>query len=180
MGPFMSCRTFPLFPASVLALALLSGCSPSPDQAPSNDEGALTTTIRDDNAILPDDGNGASSANGGAMTADGPENTDRIPRALRGRWGLVPGDCREGTGDDKGLLVIGATRLRFYESVGNLRDIVEWAPGRLHATFAFTGEGQSWTREMTLDRGDDGTLTRHDFGRDAEPGPMTYTRCPAS
>lgn len=168
--------------APVLAVLLLAGCSSEPDQPPEgNARGAnsLTVPIRDDEAILPDAGNGASAANGGTETADGRESPDRIPRALRGRWGMAAADCTSPNGDAKGLVTISATSLRFYESVGTVRDVVEWAPRRVHAAFAFTGEGQSWRREMTLDLGPDGTLTRRDFGRDAEPGPMLYRRCPA-
>lgn len=171
------------FPAS-LALLAPAGCSPSPDQPPEENHagnaGGLTSRIKDDEAILPEaDSNGAAPANGGTVTADGPESPDRIPRALRGRWGMTRADCAAAGGNSKGLLTITGTSLRFYESVGSLRTIVEWAPRRLHAGFAFTGEGMSWNREMALDLDENGALTRRDFGKDAEPGPMVYARCPA-
>src|SRR5215218_6684586 len=39
-----------------------------------------------------------------------------IPASLHGRWGLTPADCTSTRGDAKGLLVISADGLKFYES----------------------------------------------------------------
>ena len=48
----------------------------------------------------------------------------------------------------------------------------------IDATYAFTGEGQSWTLDVDLDLEDDGkTLIRKDTGKDAMPNPLKYTRC---
>ncbi len=101
-----------------------------------------------------------------------------IPPAIRGRWGLVPADCTSTRGDAKGLLTIDGTSLRFYESVGKLGAIKDGDAGEIEATYAFTGEGQSWTLDVDLELEDGGkTLIRKDTGPDALPGPLTYTRC---
>jgi hypothetical protein len=101
-----------------------------------------------------------------------------IPRALQGRWGLVPADCEPGRADAKGLLVIEDDSLEFYESMAELRQVDERSAGRIRADFAFTGEGISWQREMELvtrDRGE--TMVRREFGAEAMPEPLEYARC---
>lgn len=102
----------------------------------------------------------------------------KIPTAMTGRWGLVPADCTSTRGDAKGLLVISEDQLKFYESVGKLANIVEGNATRIRANFDFTGEGMTWKREMALDVEDGGnTLMRQEFGEDAMPNPLKYSRC---
>ena len=101
-----------------------------------------------------------------------------IPAALQGRWGMVPADCTSTRGDAKGLLTIDGKTLQFYESVGTLGQVKEHSDTHLRAAFAFTGEGMSWTREEMLDVKDNGkTLVRQEYGEDAQPGPLQYSKC---
>ena len=103
-----------------------------------------------------------------------------IPVAAQGRWGLVPADCTSTRGDAKGLLIVSATTLTFYESRGTLKAIAERSDTRIRATFAFSGEGMNWTRDEVLDvQGGGKTLIRREYGEDAAPGPFKYARCPA-
>ena len=103
-----------------------------------------------------------------------------IPIAAQGRWGLVPADCTSTRGDAKGLLAIDGTTLKFYESRGTLGKIAERSDTRIRATFAFSGEGMNWVRDEVLDVQDSGkTLIRREYGEDAAPGPLKYTRCAA-
>lgn len=102
----------------------------------------------------------------------------QIPETIRGRWGLVPADCTSKLGDAKGLVTISAGQLKFYESVAKLGKIKEAEDSRIRATFSYSGEGQTWTQDVVLDVQDGGkTLTRRDYGADALPGPLKYTRC---
>lgn len=104
--------------------------------------------------------------------------SDAIPAAIQGRWGLVPADCTSTRGDAKGLLVIGPEKLTFYESVGTLGTVKEGGDKRLLASFAYTGEGMSWTREEELVVNEGGKeLVRTEHGKGAMPQPLTYTRC---
>lgn len=101
-----------------------------------------------------------------------------IPDAVQGRWGLVPADCTSERGDAKGLLVVDPYSLQFYESVGKLGPIQARDEDSIRASFAFTGEGQSWEHEVVLELQDGGrALTRREFGPDAAAGSFTYTRC---
>jgi len=74
----------------------------------------------------------------------------KMPAALQGRWGMTPGDCTSTLGDAKGLLIISASGLRFYESravpTSDFQSGADYASG----TFAFTGEGQSWSKFEAL------------------------------
>ena len=129
----------------------------------------------------PPDATATRVATDAASTARaGPAAEGTIPAALRGRWGLVPADCEPGRADAKGLLVIGPTRLEFYESVGTLKDIEAAGADSLRADFAFTGEGMEWQRDLLLRVEDGGeALVRREYGPDAEPEPFRYARCEA-
>lgn len=121
---------------------------------------------------------GASAPAAPATTTAPPLLDGTIPRALRGRWGLVPADCTSTHGDAKGLMEVGARTLTFYESRATLKSIRAAQPDRLRADYAFTGEGQEWTLEVDLRSWKGGAqLIRQDRGPDALPGPLTYTRC---
>jgi hypothetical protein len=96
-----------------------------------------------------------------------------IPAALHGRWGLTPGDCTSTRGDAKGLLLVSNEGLRFYESRAVPAGNVQTSANSISADFAFTGEGQNWTKFQTLTLDDD-RLVR------TESSPMasvTYARC---
>ena len=94
-----------------------------------------------------------------------------LPAALRGRWGLTPGDCA-GAGSN-GLLVIEDRALRFYESQAVPTGNVEAGADSFSADFAFTGEGMTWTKFQSLQI-QNGNLIR------TESSPMasfTYAKC---
>ena len=96
-----------------------------------------------------------------------------IPAALQGRWGLTPADCTSTRGDAKGLLIVGSDGLQFYESRATPVRNAQKSDDSFSADFAFTGEGQSWSKFQTLTLDDD-KLVR------TESSPMasfTYVRC---
>lgn len=159
--------------ASMVTLAVVSACSsksdaPQPTASATETEEVLQETPAPmETSVAADDA--GSSATGGMS---------EIPETIRGRWGLVPADCTSTRGDAKGLLVVSADQLRFYESVAKLGEIKEAGESRIRGTFDYSGEGQSWTNDVVLDVQDDGkTMIRRDYGKDAMPGPLKYTRC---
>jgi hypothetical protein len=94
-----------------------------------------------------------------------------IPAQYQGRWGMVPADCTSTRGDTKGLMTIGDTSIKFYESTATLTRQRPAIATSFSGLFAFRGEGQSWEKVMTFARTGD-TLKR------AEPeGSFTYKRC---
>ncbi|MFC0203739.1 hypothetical protein [Novosphingobium soli] len=164
-------RTLPL--VAVAAALALAGCSKEPDGSATSAAPTETEEVFQESPA-PVEATETGEADAGAEAAAMSE----IPDAIRGRWGLVPADCTSTRGDAKGLLEVSADQLKFYESVAKLGEIKEAGESRIRATFAYTGEGQSWTQDVVLDVADDGrTMTRRDYGKDALPGPLKYTRC---
>jgi len=107
-----------------------------------------------------------------AATASGAVSTAAIPVALQGRWGLTPGDCMTSHGSE-GLLTISPTEIRFYESVAVPAAGVQTSANSISGEFAFTGEGENWTRHQTLELRR-GTLVRTDRDPVAT---FRYIRC---
>jgi hypothetical protein len=94
-----------------------------------------------------------------------------IPAQYQGRWGMVRADCTSTRGDAKGLITIGDTSIKFYESTATLTEQRPAKATSFSGLFAFRGEGQSWEKVMTFTRTGD-LLER----ADAE-GRFTYRRC---
>lgn len=153
--------------ALAMALAACSNEQETPEAGPSETIGAAPGA---------EGGSGVDMPMPAPMPTTGAE--EEIPSILRGRWGLVPADCTSTRGDAKGLLTIGADKLEFYESVAELDTVDEAGADRIAGSFSFTGEGQTWKLDVSLSTPDGGeTLIRQDFGPDAQPGPLTYTKC---
>lgn len=94
-----------------------------------------------------------------------------IPAQYQGRWGMVPADCTSTRGDAKGLMTIGDTSIRFFESTATLTEQRPAIATSFAGLFAFRGEGQSWEKVMTFTRTGD-TLKRAD-----QEGSFTYNKC---
>ena len=170
-------------PTITIALALLLGACGGSDPVAEDAETSGLPSI--DNVAGGRDGvpsadgapptNAASApgARGASAFGASPEPAAAIPAALHGRWGMAPADCTSTGGDAKGLLVVSSDGLRFYESRATPVSNVELSNDSIRADFAFTGEGQTWTKFQTLALEDD-RLVR------TESSPMasfTYVRC---
>jgi hypothetical protein len=161
IAPLISC-------AAMVTIVACSGRDPVDDKA--NNTAGLPII----NEPAPD-ATGAPPANAVApqtLPATGP-GAAKIPAALQGRWGLSPNDCTSTKGDAKGLLIVGADGLKFYESRAVPSPTVQTDPDSISGDFSFTGEGQSWTKFEAL------KLQKQDLVR-TESNPMasfTYARC---
>lgn len=71
-----------------------------------------------------------------------------IPAALQGRWTGVTDKCGDRAADLE--LSILPDQLVFHESVGKVETVTPGADGDWSVRASFTGEGQSWTRTLTL------------------------------
>jgi hypothetical protein len=100
-----------------------------------------------------------------------------LPASFQGRWGMVAKDCDPKLDyAAKGLMVVGADTLKFYESRGRIERAAASRPGTFQLDLAYTGEGQTWSRRETLTLLDDGrTLVREE----RPAGSFRYTKCPA-
>jgi len=94
-----------------------------------------------------------------------------IPAQYQGRWGMVAADCTSTRGDTKGLITIGDTSIKFYESTATLEEQRPAKATSFSGQFAFRGEGQSWEKVMTFTRTGDTLERAHPEGR------FTYKRC---
>ena len=158
-----------------LACAALAACSNS---GPVAKDAKNTVSVAATNKPKPS----ANASGGPPVSQTEPETVPAgaasqavpdLPAAVRGRWGMTPGDCTSTRGDAKGLLIIAADGLKFYESravpTGDVQSDANSAAG----TFNFTGEGQSWTRYEALNvQGN--MLTRTESNPTAS---FTYAKC---
>jgi hypothetical protein len=96
-----------------------------------------------------------------------------IPVALQGKWGLSPADCSLIGGNAKGLLVVTAGGLNFYESHAVPAADAEMDGDSIAGNFAFSGEGQNWTRYESL-KLDKQVLTRTETNPTAS---FSYAKC---
>ena len=156
--PFISC-------ALVLAVVACGGRDPVDDNA------GKTAGLPDINVSAPSTA-GEPHADTQPAKAT-PTPSIHIPPALQGRWGLTPADCTTSLGDAKGLLVINGEELRFYESRAVPADGAHTDVDSISGNFAFTGEGQSWTRYEAL-KLDKQRLTRTETNPSAS---FSYAKC---
>jgi hypothetical protein len=156
--PSFSCLT-------LLALAACGGRDPVDDKA-------------NRTAGLPDVSVAAPSA-AGEPHADTrpatplPAGERKIPAGLQGRWGLTPADCMPERGDAKGLLVVTSDDLHFYESRAVPAADAVSDGDSISGNFAFTGEGQSWTKYEAL-KVDKAVLMRTETKPSAS---FSYAKC---
>ena len=113
----------------------------------------------------------APGSNGAATSPASPTPGAVIPAQYQGRWGMVPADCTSTRGDAKGLMTIGDTSIRFYESTATLTEQRPAIATSFAGLFAFRGEGESWEKVMTF------TRTGDHLKRADKDGSFTYTRC---
>jgi hypothetical protein len=158
-----------VFPLIVLTGVMTAGACSGSDPVADEANNAAATPAQE-NAIVPEVN--ADSASGSSEVATPPDSRT-IPAFLHGRWGLTPADCTSTRGDAKGLLVVSADQMKFYESVGKPAGELEISPDSASGDFAFTGEGMTWKKYQALEL-QNGKLVR------TESSPMasfTYARC---
>lgn len=156
----------------ILTALVLAGCGDKEGGGNNSTEAATTASTSVDENLYQDQQNRAVPI---AVPSARPAGA--IPASFRGRWALTAADCDPSRADNKGLMVVEPTLLRFYESRAAVVRATETGGDRLTLRLSFSGEGQQWTADQTLTLLDEGrTLVRD------EPSPPTslrYARCPA-
>lgn len=130
---------------ALLALTLAACQQPNDDNIVIDESNIANAEIE----TLPPDETVSNEAGNNSAEAELPV-TLLIPAAFHGRWGMVPADCTSTKGDAKGLITVNGEGIKFYESQGKLTKVTLSAPENFTGTFAFTGEGQSWTNSQNL------------------------------
>ena len=163
-----------LIPAA--ALLALAACNP-PSEPNAADPGELNIEAADIEPVPPSETPGPGATNNAAANDAMPVPLTVIPAAFHGRWGMVPADCTSTRGDAKGLIVVDASSIKFYESRATLAKVTMDAPENFTGDFKFTGEGQTWTKPQNLKlTGSSNTLIRSE----SDPAmSFTYRRCTA-
>ena len=162
--------------AAIIAVMLLAACSRQDPVADDANAGANALPVANEGTTNVEGGppvttSGAPERSDAAPQANAPAGT--VPPLLHGRWGLTPEDCTSTRGDAKGLLVIAADSVRFYESRAVPTADVTNAADSVSGEFRFTGEGKTWTKFMSLERRPQGLVRTE---RDPEVS-FTYVRC---
>ena len=166
---------------TMLAALLLAGCGGGKEEK----QGAGTADRPAHAAQTDEDADFAYAADPAILPPAAPEpgigeGDKAIPAALQGRWALKTADCTAPKGADLTVLTIDARTLRFFESAGELARVRDRQASRIVADYKFSGEGQDWDSLILLGLADGGkTLVRRDYGEDADPAPLRYTRCSA-
>ncbi len=148
---------WPRLISAILACGILAGCGSAPE------ENVAVNTVASETV---------ASSEASAETA-----AKVLPASFVGRWGMVPNDCDPSRDDAKGLMEITPEMLRFYESRGTVRSVAIASPAKVTADVAFSGEGQTWEKAVTLILADNGgALVREESEM---PQPLRYQRCPS-
>jgi hypothetical protein len=155
---------------SCLLLLAFSACG---GNDPVDKKAVNAAGLPDSNASVPSSSGEPRVTTAPAEAAPGAAPSVTIPVSLQGRWGLTPADCTSALGDAKGLLVINANELRFYESRAVPTADVDGDANSINGNFIFTGEGQTWTRYVAL-KVDKGVLTRTETKPTAS---FSYAKC---
>lgn len=159
----------------MLALAL-AGCDQPADDTNiviDNNVSTAEAANADVAALPPSESPVAPVNNSNAVDNPAPSVATKvaIPAQYRGRWGLVAADCTSTRGDAKGLITVGDTSIRFYESTATLKEPRPAIATSFAGRFSFTGEGQKWDKVVTF------TRTGNSLKRADDEGSFTYTRC---
>ncbi len=157
-----------------LLIFALIGCQQAVDDsniAIDNNINAAEAAEADIEALPPSETSAAPPAPNSIEGASAVPGEVLIPSQYRGRWGLVAADCTSTRGDAKGLIMIDAGTVKFYESLATLKEQRPAIATSFSGLYDFSGEGQTWKKVMTFTRTGD-TLKRAD-----DEGSFTYTRC---
>ena len=166
-------------PILVVFVTLAAACAPSDgDETPGDIVDSVSAVSPSD--AVPSTGAGDIAANqpGAAPAGDGSDNAERddggpatIPARFRGEWNADRSAC--GTGNSETRLRIGADEIRFYESVGAVRDVNVASDRVVVVTAEYTGEGDTWQDERRLTLAQDGNSLTVSGG-----GDLVRYRCP--
>ncbi|HEY0326870.1 MAG TPA: hypothetical protein VGC46_12965 [Allosphingosinicella sp.] len=162
--------------AALLGLALAAcGAQPSEERATSNNMVLAPDDVRTETnaSIIRDEpsGNAATEAPPPASEPEAQPSVAAIPARFHGRWDASREACARPSSEMR--LVVGATSLRFYESVGQVR-AVRPSGDSVAVDLTTTGEGETRSETRTLRLTADGRLAVESGGTSA-----TRVRCPA-
>ena len=163
---------------ALLALTLAACQQPADDSNIAIDNG-VNAADAEVETLPPNDSSAAAQGTPAATpTNEATPLPTSIPVQFHGRWGINRADCTSTRGDAKGLLTINDARLIFYESRGSPTKVIGATATSFDASYAFTGEGQTWDRVERLRLVNDKLQRRTDAAPGQEPPVnLIYERC---
>ena len=140
-------HSFKLMPCRLAAFLLIASCGPSEraephDPVPTHAEGAAPAK---DPTDKPD---AAPSHRSAPEQAAGPRQGSAIPAAFTGEWNQEPAAC--GTDLNDSRLRVEPGKLRFYESVAEVKSVTVHGPQAITVKAAFAGEVEVWTERFRM------------------------------
>lgn len=101
-----------------------------------------------------------------------------VPRQFWGEYNTKLADCGSSRNDSR--LVIERNTLHFYESDGELREVIVLGPGQIVALMDFEGEGEKWTGMNRFTLSKDGKALVMTIPKSPELAQSNFTRlrCP--
>jgi hypothetical protein len=93
-----------------------------------------------------------------------------IPMQFQGEWDMGLEGCGSGLSD--GRLQIGLNRIEFYESFGNVEEVIVQGDGKMTVTAEYSSEGETFTRTSSFELSSDRSTLTH-----IETNTVRY-RCP--
>jgi hypothetical protein len=157
----------------VAALVACSGRDPVADNLSNGGAPAEVDVLPPDESVATPTNDLENGDDEDVNVSDAADGSGPIPASFHGRWGMTPADCMPNRSDNKGLLVVSADGLRFYEALAEPAGELRLTSKSVSGSFAFTGEGENWQRHEVLE------LQGHKLVRTESP-PMasyTYARC---
>jgi hypothetical protein len=163
--------------ANFATFLLLAACSGGAEDAGNNSSDSAGQVLEQTPTNLQDDPNNSVVPLSPPSPVPSATPITALPTEFRGRWGMVANDCDPARDDAKGLVVVSADSLKFYESRGRIERARTMRAGAVELDLAYAGEGQKWNRTETLTlQGGGRTLVREE---QKPAGSFRYTRCPA-
>jgi hypothetical protein len=106
------------------------------------------------------------------------EGAVAIPRQFWGEYNAKPTDC--GSARTETRLVVESKALRFYESAGEVREIITLSPNDVVVLADFAGEGERWSSMKEFSLSNDGRvlMTRTPRSADLDQSDFVRYRCP--
>lgn len=171
------------FSALVLLLAIAVGCNARPNN-PEVDEANVSSASESTTADTPDiTAESSDRAASSPITPDNaPEETDvqtaastvaeapansnsevqvqsAIPMQFQGEWNMGVEGC--GVSYSDGRLQIGLDRIDFYESSGNVQEVIVQGDTKMTVTAEYSSEGETFTRTSSFELSSDRSTLTH-------------------
>lgn len=131
----------------LLPLLVLSACGDRKDDQPGVAGNIVNQAMPDGDQVPQGDNIQTAEPLPTVPPAQGPVGAT-IPAALQGRWVGIDESCADRTTERE--LTITSASLVFLESEGKATGISTGPNGSIRIDAAFTGEGQSWTKQLEL------------------------------